>query len=524
MGAAPDAGSRASAAPAGAGGGATGREPRAPEGRPAVLPGSRCRSWRGARSASAPGHVPSAPGHREARLHQQDLIGCHAHGPSRGREDGCLAARDCGSTWLPEACGRLKGWSDSAPRYGGALQDRTRTGRGYSPSDSGWSRWTSRMRPAKPGGEAGESRVDQPGRDPSADVGRHPFQPRRFHQDEVGGAQPGREPAGEAVGGDVPARRQWRAPARPAARAARPRRRPPRSSASLSARASRGSMPCSASPNCCIARIAMRCATRSSTARAGCSARTASANGPPPGTTIRAGPGRVASSASRGRRAGASCRLPPSLTTHIAASQIGRFGSLAGSPCSIALVKLLGAPAPWLMGVVNVTPDSFSDGGRHLAPDTRRRARPAAAGRRRPHPGPGRRIDRPREPADRRRDGAGAAGAGGARAGSRGRPVDRHLSRRHRGALRRAGRPDRQRRLGPARRPGDGRRRARPGAGPGDDARQGRAPAARHRPPGAAIAISSAMSPTGCSPGSTSPWPPASRPTGSCSIPAGASS
>ena len=33
------------------------------------------------------------------------------------------------------------------------------------------------------------------------------------------------------------------------------------------------------------------------------------------------------------------------------------------------LVKLLGAPAPWLMGVVNVTPDSFSDGGQHLAPD-----------------------------------------------------------------------------------------------------------------------------------------------------------
>ena len=33
------------------------------------------------------------------------------------------------------------------------------------------------------------------------------------------------------------------------------------------------------------------------------------------------------------------------------------------------LVKLLEAPAPWLMGVVNVTPDSFSDGGRHLAPD-----------------------------------------------------------------------------------------------------------------------------------------------------------
>ena len=33
------------------------------------------------------------------------------------------------------------------------------------------------------------------------------------------------------------------------------------------------------------------------------------------------------------------------------------------------LVKLLGRPAPWLMGVVNVTPDSFSDGGRYQTPD-----------------------------------------------------------------------------------------------------------------------------------------------------------
>ena len=33
------------------------------------------------------------------------------------------------------------------------------------------------------------------------------------------------------------------------------------------------------------------------------------------------------------------------------------------------LVKLLGRPAPWLLGVVNVTPDLFSDGGRYLAPD-----------------------------------------------------------------------------------------------------------------------------------------------------------
>ena len=33
------------------------------------------------------------------------------------------------------------------------------------------------------------------------------------------------------------------------------------------------------------------------------------------------------------------------------------------------LVKLLGCPAPWLLGVVNVTPDSFSDGGLYLATD-----------------------------------------------------------------------------------------------------------------------------------------------------------
>jgi dihydropteroate synthase len=32
------------------------------------------------------------------------------------------------------------------------------------------------------------------------------------------------------------------------------------------------------------------------------------------------------------------------------------------------LVKLLGPAAPWLMGVVNVTPNSFTDGGRYLDP------------------------------------------------------------------------------------------------------------------------------------------------------------
>lgn len=33
------------------------------------------------------------------------------------------------------------------------------------------------------------------------------------------------------------------------------------------------------------------------------------------------------------------------------------------------LVKLLGPEAPWLMGIVNVTPDSFTDGGRYLEPE-----------------------------------------------------------------------------------------------------------------------------------------------------------
>ncbi|MGD9508808.1 MAG: dihydropteroate synthase [Geminicoccaceae bacterium] len=34
------------------------------------------------------------------------------------------------------------------------------------------------------------------------------------------------------------------------------------------------------------------------------------------------------------------------------------------------LVNLLVGGSPWLMGVVNVTPDSFSDGGRHMAAET----------------------------------------------------------------------------------------------------------------------------------------------------------
>ena len=36
---------------------------------------------------------------------------------------------------------------------------------------------------------------------------------------------------------------------------------------------------------------------------------------------------------------------------------------------STTALDLLPRPAPWIMGVLNVTPDSFSDGGRHLAVD-----------------------------------------------------------------------------------------------------------------------------------------------------------
>ena len=48
-----------------------------------------------------------------------------------------------------------------------------------------------------------------------------------------------------------------------------------------------------------------------------------------------------------------------------------------------------------VMGVVNVTPDSFSDGGRFLDPRGRGRARAPAAGRGRRPPGPGRREHPP---------------------------------------------------------------------------------------------------------------------------------
>ena len=148
------------------------------------------------------------------------------------------------------------------------------------------------------------------------------------------------------------------------------------------------------------------------------------------------------------------------------------------------LVKLLGAPAPWLMGVVNVTPNSFSDGGQHLAPD-------AAVAH-------GRRL---------LADGAHILDLGGESTAPGSRPItgeqelarlepvvramaheaialDRHLPRRHRRTLHRAGCRHRQRRLRHARRPRHGRGGPRPQAGPGHDARQGRTAAARHRPTG----------------------------------------
>ena len=133
-----------------------------------------------------------------------------------------------------------------------------------------------------------------------------------------------------------------------------------------------------------------------------------------------AGRARSRAAASQPRSAGASCRLPPSLTTHIAASQNGA-SDRAQAAMQHRLVKLLGAPAPWLMGVVNVTPDSFTDGGRYLAADAA-----VAHGRRLLADGAhlldlGGEFDGTRQPADHQRRGAGAAGARGARAG-RARP------------------------------------------------------------------------------------------------------
>ncbi len=115
-------------------------------------------------------------------------------------------------------------------------------------------------------------------------------------------------------------------------------------------------------------------------------------------------------------------------------------------------------PGPLVWGVVNVTPDSFSDGGRRFEPDGRRRARPRAGRRRAPTwstsagspPGPGAaRVPVAEELAGCCRWSAELAAAGVRR-------QHRHHARRGRRRSAGGGRRDRQRRQRRARRPGDG--------------------------------------------------------------------
>ena len=71
---------------------------------------------------------------------------------------------------------------------------------------------------------------------------------------------------------------------------------------------------------------------------------------------------------------------------------------------------------PRIMGVVNVTPDSFSDGGRYCDHRRRHRARAAARGRGRRHPRHRRRVDAARLRARGPRGGVPARPAGHRRA------------------------------------------------------------------------------------------------------------
>ena len=131
-----------------------------------------------------------------------------------------------------------------------------------------------------------------------------------------------------------------------------------------------------------------------------------------------------------------------------------------------ALSRIVEVPDPVVMGVVNVTPDSFSDGGEWLDPRRGGGSRPRAGRRGRRDPGHRRRVDAPRGRAGRaeaeelrRVVGVLVGLADLAAAGPA--PVDRH----HQGGGRRGGagrrRADRQRRHRAARRPGDGRARRR---------------------------------------------------------------
>ena len=198
---------------------------------------------------------------------------------------------------------------------------------------------------------------------------------------------------------------------------------------------------------------------------------------------MRAGPGTVASSASRCRSTGASCRLPPSLTTHIASSQIRPIGPTAGSPCSIGSSSFSGhgtlADGRGQRDAGLPSPTAGS-----ILARCRRRACSATAGRRRPYPRPGRRVDRP-----------GSRPITGEEELARMEPVVRAMA--HEATSRSTPTTPPPRHAASswvpassttsrlARRPRDGRRGARPRAGAGHDARQGRPAAARDRPAGA---------------------------------------
>ena len=133
---------------------------------------------------------------------------------------------------------------------------------------------------------------------------------------------------------------------------------------------------------------------------------------------------------------------------------------------------------PLIMGVVNVTPDSFSDGGRYLAPD----AAIAHALRLEAEGADildiGAEFDAARLRAGGPAGGAAAGHAGdrGAGAAGAGAPVDRHAQGRGDAARGASGRGSHQRCLGPDARPRRLAGRSRDGLAGGPDARPGRSP------------------------------------------------
>ena len=178
------------------------------------------------------------------------------------------------------------------------------------------------------------------------------------------------------------------------------------------------------------------------------------------------------------------------------------------------------------MGVVNVTPDSFSDGGRWATPDAaiahgrellRRRRRHPRRRRRvdppRRHPAAGRRGARPRRPGDRRPRGATAPP-------SRSTPCAARWPL----AAVEAGAADRQRRLRRPRRPADARRwspRAGRRTSPCTGAPTATPCSSTRRT--TARATSSRRCATSWPSGSRRCSPPASGRSGSCSTPGSAS-